>query len=466
MEHISDALKRAQRGVSVSVVISLIAVITLLLILIFFGKGRYFFLLVIGWWFFWLFISTLSITGLRVPEQTTYFLYVAMLLSTTFGGFFYILIVNNRQKITWPNNSNINIQHPNKLWERHFIIIAYSFVLPIVTFFFFKSIYLFFTLDTLRLYRAAAFGVLDEETSILFGSGQVQLLYYHIVSPLAFVIFILGAANYVIEKKKHLLFLGSIMLIMQAVMMLGRFVFYQIMVFSVIIFFLDIERHKKNITSLYKNVVKYKKLKFIFVVLLLVMASVPITLVRGSGAKSIDEIIYRLIIDYHTVGFVIFDNEINNYNSPLNSGHTYGRASLGSIEANIVLIIRRFDRSVKSIPAEHGSHLNKRQNVGYARGPIYMNAFSTIVYPLYSDFGVFGVIIPPFFYGFFLAKYSKKVLSLSRRVYDVALFLLLIYLGIFSIFQAVIESDFWLYIIIIFIALKIRVGSDVKKYPI
>jgi len=74
----------------------LILIVNILIGLVFRERYPISLVIVTSWWYFWLLVSSLSLTGLKIPSLETYAIYLSMLLSVTIGSFAY-----------WANSINI-----------------------------------------------------------------------------------------------------------------------------------------------------------------------------------------------------------------------------------------------------------------------------------------------------------------------------------------------------------------------
>lgn len=175
--------------------------------------------------------------------------------------------------------------------------------------------------------------------------------------------------------------------------------------------------------------------------------------VRGdSDVINLTDFFYSQVVNYHTVGFVILDNELNNNTSPINISNTYGLASLGVLERIVVLIIRRFDKSIDSVSGQNGEYLAEFRALGYNANDdqLNYNAFGTIFYTFYQDGGFIFVFFGMLIYGFFLSKAYYKV-RCGNDSYIPFLYLLF-QMGFNSVFFSPLESSiFWIVVILLFL---------------
>jgi len=431
-----------------------------LVLAILLGKRFGLFIFVVSlWWFLWLFISTFSLSGLDIPENNTYYLFITMLSSITFGGFVY-LVSKSAKKIN--NNPNKKLSLSSKTqsskysWLRKIYLANYLLAFPVTGFFFLKAIRLFISNPlALSSYRTDVF-----QSDILFGSEQIQLIYDLIISPIALTSLFIGISLYILTGELKLFLISSLTLLMEAIMMAGRFKIYLIIVLLVISFF-----YKKslNIWSVFRTEVNDKKI--ITILFFAIILIITISILRSSSDFDPVGLMERYLIDYHTVGFSLFDQDFNNQQSLLNQDKTYGMSSLGTLERLFVLLLRRFDTSIDSSSLEVGRALSEFRILGYRDGKaIILNAYATVLYSIYRDGGLIATLILPSIYGFFLAKFSF-ITSKNPSMYNISMILILTYLGIFGIFTPLLTSNYWLCLIYInmFVPSVQKVQKDMEE---
>ncbi len=399
-------------------------------------------LIITSWWYFWLLISSLSLTGLKTPSPETYFIYTLMLFSLTAGSFTYSKLNKKKQKNQV--NSLYPIKIPIKINQRINLLIYFliSIATPVVCYFLFKSISIILTSSDLEFFRGAVFGSAGAD-SIIFGPGWVEFLFNTIILVSIHIGLFVGASIFILNGEKKLLVLSSILMIASGIMMLGRFNIYLVLVIILIAFFL-------------------KKYKIKNIVIILIIFITPIVMIGATrGFESISDQVKIFIIDYHTLGFSLFDDELTSPESSLNSKDKFGFSSLGIIENSFFILARKLGLTER-LGAVADVDLNTFRNLSGAESePKFYNAFGTIIYSLYYDGGIFFVISVPFIFGFLLNKHTNLAFNRSSVKYGSLVFLYL-YLGIFGIFQPLLMTFIW-YQIIGIILLFAAVG-DGRSY--
>jgi len=387
------------------------------------------------WWGFWLYVSNFSLAGLYVPSFYTQFLYMLMLTAMVFG----CLCVPSVRRVVWDETRGQRI-----LGRWNLMRILLLAVSPIVVFYFKKALGLL-SMDTVgSAYRNEAFGAGD---SILFGAGYAQPLYHAFVIPIVFMSFIAGVVFYNVYRQRLLLWWTVLLLCMDAVMMLGRVSFY--IMFSMMLFGALFHKQGLRLNRNHSRQ-KFDKSKRWGVSLGLAVGLIVLTVLVSNlrGIKSEDAdlrtTIMEIVVNYHTGGFVMFDSERRDPRSLLNSKMTYGRGLLGALDTLTVWGIRRFDKSIRDVSGEIGEYLHDYRVLGQNQGiPVLMNAFATILYPLYFDGREIMVFIVPWFYGYWLTLLYRRWIQ-NEDIHSFMLVLLLLYVGIFSIFHSfAADFRFW-----------------------
>ncbi|PJZ29754.1 O-antigen polymerase [Leptospira kmetyi] len=413
-----------------SIVIFVFAILNLSFSYLFLKKTSWVLLLIQAYWFFWMFLSSLSLTGLFIPSDFTYYLYIALLSSVTIGAGLYRLLNRNDKRTRLKPRSFFKISIQDK--EKYFFYGILVFIFPIVLFFLSKSIYMNLQPDAMppAMFRAAAYGVYGE--SVLFGKNKYLYYYSLAVLPMILASLFVGAAFYLRLKKIRTLLLGAALVSMDAVMMLGRFGFYYILIVMILILIIKVFRNRKQF---FQSITwgKVVAVAGIFVLIVLVGA------MRNSSRKvDFKEIVDSYVIDYHTESFVMFDHELKDKSSMLHE-RTYGRSSLGGLERGFSFMLGLF-RIPFQIQVQSdliGGYLHKNRLLGYTSDgkPKEYNAFGSVLFSLYKDGGATFTIIMGIIFGFCMALFSKAMISLNP--YQLSILSCLLFIGIFGIFQPV-----------------------------
>ncbi len=381
--------------------------------------------IVIGWWAFWGYISIFSFTGLYVPSAKTYLILATFILSLFIG-----------KKLSSLAEKKINIRYLDKSSEDVFNLLFKSFTIingASLVALIIRSIYLIKNSLTPTVYRATAFST---ETTIgtLFNNRLVENCYFFISSPMLFFLALYGLVDFWKNGKFRKLFIAFILNAMDAYMRLGRVNLYLMIVLFLIVFlisdykFVAFLRHKK------------KQITLIFAVFICILY---IGVQRGYSPT---QQFKMFIVDYHTVGFDLFDHELTDKASALHTQTTYGRLTLGGLETILTVVIRRFDDLYYSPALANSIRMaNKSIVVGVESPPTVIfngvkvyNSFYTLLYTFYSDGGYVGIILGGIVLGFLVSYFHSRWKKFNCTL-DAFFLILFISIAILSIFMSQLE---------------------------
>ena len=399
--------------------------------------------IVLFWWCGWLWVSNLHLTGLFVPGPGTQLMALTMLLAVFLGS-----------KLAFPRSrpeAAVGRANANLVRNSRYLIWLNVLYFPVMTFLLVRAVPLLLSGDPVK-YRRAAFGSIDEPNPV-FGGSYPQFLFDLLVMPVVFLSLIVGLILYFKFRRKTLLVLSVTLLTMEAAVMLGRFNFYHIIVLAVLVFiFLGQVRGPRTGPAGETGGPppagprRARTLAAMAAGLLLgVGALLLISVWRGAKGTDTLTLVKTGLVEYHTVGFVLFDQELSSPTSRLNSRLSYGRSIIGGLDTLAVVLLRRVNPDLVPMAGENGVVMAEPREAGRdGHGqPILANAFYTILYSLYFDGRYLAVILLPLVFGFLLARSYLDWLK-NGSLASLALLLLLMYVGIFSLFQSPVETPrFW-----------------------
>ena len=128
----------------------------------------------------------------------------------------------------------------------------------------------------------------------------------------------------------------------------------------------------------------------------------------------------RYIVGYHLVGFSFYDHQYLDPNSILHV-HSFGRSSLGFLDQVLEAVSKMVGADYKAASSLNSTYNNEAVDIGI-REIREFNAFGTIAFTLYRDFGLVGIVMGGFAYGALATHALYR--SESNWVYG-ALFILL-----------------------------------------
>jgi oligosaccharide repeat unit polymerase len=400
--------------------------------------------LVVFWWCFWLWVTNFHLTGLFVPSSKTQVLVLVMVSAIFLGS-----------KLAFAKSRPpAEVAEVNENFRRNSRYLVWLNVLyfPVVAFLLMRALPALLAGHPFK-YRAAAFGSLDQP-SPLFGGSYPQFLFEILVLPVIFFSLITGLVLYFRFRRKKLLFLSIALLMMEAALMLGRFNIYFILAFAALTYVFVSQRRTRErdirpeASGRAPRLAPKRIRDFIILGAVLAFGTtllLSFTVLRGEKSAGLMSTLKKTIVDYHTVGFVLFDEELSSPTSRLNTRLSYGRSIIGGLDKLAVVLLRRLNSGLVPVAGESGMYMAEQREVGKDKkgDPIMGNAFYTVLYSLYFDGRYLTVVLIPLVFGYFLAASYLDWLK-NGSLGSLALLILLMYVGLFSLFQSPAEGlRFW-----------------------
>jgi oligosaccharide repeat unit polymerase len=270
--------------------------------------------------------------------------------------------------------------------------------------------------------RSAIFGAESE----LFPSLHFYLVYTAVTRPLFLAGAIAGITFFVIYGRRKILFCALALYVIDATMMLGRKGIYSLIILFGFVFFIVVSKRGRSYV---------KKVRMYGVIVALLLASMVFTVTawRLGGDFGMSRVVNRYVVQYHTGGFTIFDQELHDQDSWLNTHLTLGRASLGTIEkASVVVFFRKIDGDIRSVVNDTGSNLQEYREIG---PDMPMNAFGTIMYSMYMDGREVAVVLLSMIFGYFLMGHYLAWRK-QQRAHSLMMCTLFAYVGFMGLFNS------------------------------
>lgn len=396
-----------------------------------FSKRGIFAFAIISWFLMWHLIDSFELTGLYPLSDLVNKVIFAFYVSFLLGAVSTVIINKGRKKYDF---GLVQVSNFTKKYYDFIKVISAYFVIPMFLFFMCRGFYLLSTKFTISQYRSDVFGLLTGTSTLFFNSSLVTMIYTYLVLPYLFYVLFLGFAYSVRYRKFGLLFISVLLIIMDSLMMAGRFGFHYILFATFLISLFRINIHYFKISS-----------QFIFAIILIFFISTASVYYISEGRaikgqSKVGHLIEHFIIDYHTESFHILDVELNKHDS-LIYDHTFGLSSISAFERYFLLVSNRLGLTSKNSEADLiGGYLHDSRKIGVdSHGqPKFYNAFASSLFVLYRDGAFFGVLLGGILFGF-LVQYWSNIFNIS--VFSSSLMLTsLSYLGIYSLFQCVITG--------------------------
>jgi oligosaccharide repeat unit polymerase len=376
-----------------------------------------------------------------------------MLVSVSMGG---LLANSNTQESSPDFNTKYNI----------LLKLMYILVLPVF-------IYLIYISSKLILQHGFwgymyitrfQIGVEGMGRDAIFGTGYFRIIFNMIIDPILTASYYIGLAHFFLYNKKRLFFFSALLMMVYGVIMtaVGNFLTITITVFFSSL--LVIVNRKMFEIDLYLRVKKYgARIIIIGLVLVMVMSF------QRNQSLGFSQILLKYGVGYHTLGFTMLDKELLDENSYLNQNITFGRAIFGLPDQLLEIISRRIDKEgLRSISRELVAMQDEWIHVGYydwgyGLEPIESNAFYTILYYLYLDGRIFGVVIIPILYGYFLMSFYLKWKK-NNNAYFFTMIVFLFMIGFNALkMPMVIRQFFWPTFILIWAFGNVKIPFIIKN---
>lgn len=349
-----------------------------------------------AWWLVWLFLSKYYQKTFIPPSDFIFFVFLVVVAFFFIGGLFSCILFSGHRKYS--------SEHEFRVFPLYAILFI-SFSVLILEYYLTGSIWRGYKE---QFYFVRGAGVGSVEFTFL------SVLIKFILFPVVFFVFL----KFLLEGFLNLHLLASVIFIMMYVYL------YQVnypVIYMIWSFFLSFIFYRE-------------KGKFILLVSLCSLL-VFFAFTRYGGADFIGVLEYYFL-NYHVVGFTLFDYYISDNFSPVHD-HSYGLAVLGPMSQSLGITFNKL--GVSDFLYNHIGMISE-----YTQEPVdvglnvskYTNAFNTILFTFYKDFGWLGVLLYPFFLGFFLMlAYFKSGISLRFRIVFIVLSLIWILGFMVSPFQ-------------------------------
>jgi oligosaccharide repeat unit polymerase len=399
--------------------------------------------IVSGWWGLCLWLSNMSLTGIYIPGFTTQFFVISMLVGFTSGA-----LLASRRKFNKFQSERLSAKVVQK-YEKFFTISS-IFLIPLSLYFAKRSIELTLAMKNPAAMRGLAFG------DLIWGSTHMLLFYHLTVVPLIFIGCCSGPLLYFTRKKKKIFFLTIIFVVLYSSTMHSRGLLQILLVWTILSFYLS-----RKLAPLKKTKLRLKSYMAAVSFIILIVLTFNII----SGARNTQNTyqtwstqrVTHLFLSYYNNGFILFEQDLENPNSTLNTTHTLG---FGSILGLLRLTEKTLRRIIPDF--EYPWNLEKDHEVPRIIGkanvtvgnisvgnPIWSNAYFTFLYTFYKDFGYFGVVFIPMILGYIT---SKNYLNMRSNINCTFKYLFLLYIMVYGITSSALE-DQGIWIVIIFLYL-------------
>ena len=291
--------------------------------------------------------------------------------------------------------------------------------------------------DVLVYMRVMVFSS-DYEVNPFFLSDLHVFIHRILIIPSILALYIISLKNHFVFNLNKIFYISIFLLVVDSIVMFGRLnLYYMFFMYLSTLFVFS----KKN--SLLTFLLKRWKLRQIISITIAILVILIISSMRSleENTSVLMSELFSSFIEYNIYGFRIFDLNLNDSTSIMHQ-HTYGRSFLGQIDAVFSILLRvTLDLDILPASSVNGSFLNTYFDVGNSKTKT-ANAFGTLFFSLFRDFGVLGILLSSIVLGFIVNWLSLKFKYVKDPKY-LTLGLLFLYAISFSVYQSVFEGAFW-----------------------
>lgn len=249
-----------------------------------------------------------------------------------------------------------------------------------------------------------SFDFLRENSSRLFGSTALAIVYEVVLLPCSWIIFILTMNGLLNGDKKAVfpLIIDVATVLIFAICFAARANLVRFLFYIAFLFLSNssIKEGLKRILSFFKN--------HLIISICVILALVGFTFfLTNSRDTSSGRTFFDNLYIYYSCPFKLFDFYVKNDDiSLIGSSYLYGGAMLGSI-VNLFFIFLTFAFGFEYSGTDYAITQITANNYSIGSG-ISMNAATTAMYPFMRDFGLLGLVIGFFIWGLLSGTIEKK----------------------------------------------------------
>ncbi|MDO8254149.1 hypothetical protein [Shewanella algae] len=343
------------------------------------------------WWFFWHSLSFFQVAGFVRPSLETNFLFLFFYFSIYFSYFTYNFIKPIRSQ--WGNVIPVGGFRLNT------ILILIVIIVLLVALYLSKA----FSLAPYDYFLSQRGPNVEHSTGT--GIKAFETFLDLVVLPL-----IISISTMSIASLKYYRDASIVNILISSIASLMYSYLYQTNTAIVFVFFIFFCLLVSLFFGYIPPEVK-KRVKWIFLTLSIFFIVIMFAAINRFGAFDLISVFAYYPVSYFTLSFTLFDINLNDSGSLLHD-YTYGESTLGYISLYVSLVLKTFlgeGFNYISASSENVQYNSVCLNVG-ADSYRCMNAFGSILFSFYRDFGVLGVWLGGGIVGLVLgvtAKYSQ-----------------------------------------------------------
>lgn len=398
-------------------------------------------------WLSLLWLSNFSLSGIFVPSPISQSIFIVAIFSMVMGS----LLARNLSHVPV-----ISIKHYDK--NKSYIFVLLLFIASPIIFFICFGAFKVILSEGFKTYIWLTRSAHGEGRSVIFGEGYLRIFVNFFVLPIIYSGVFIGVSAFVLFNQKAIFFISSGLMLLYTIVMSARDGILLIIILLSYCFILTSATNSKNSLPSFRQF----RLCGYFVLVVLIFLVFLISIYRGRSDYSILDLLMHYFVTYHTLGFTMFDLAFHDRDSIMNIMTTWGRALFGFPDEVLEIFSRRIDdEGLRSISRELRAVFGERIVVGYQKSEvgvvIMANAFYTVMYILYLDFGFLGIIFIPMIYGFITMNYFLAWKHNVNNYYALSMTLMFVWVGYSSLFMpVVISSFFWPFIILLWSYFRVK----------
>ena len=349
------------------------------------------FILFNAWWGISLLLSSMGLFGIYIPEESTYLI----MLSVIFFFNFSLIFLSIKRK---DHYKQLDFQSDNKLLDK-VLLLFQTFVLIILVI---RSIKVLELLISGLNYSSVRYHYFKLDTIM---TGYDFLINDIFVSPiLTFSMIYISLRFFEKKYNKFLILTTFICLLLQVFSSGGR----SIIITFGIIFMASYLVNKKN----FKKLKVSKKLFLSFLIFTVFSSLIFVTLQRLEKESGIISVV-EMVVRYFSAPYIYFEKMIPFVEN--DKIYLYGGAFFGGILDIPIFVVRALGFDIAPM-SSYISTYNQMYITVNNHGDIY-NAFPTMAYTFYYDFGFLGIIIGSVLFGLFSLISYKKMIQTNNLKY-------------------------------------------------
>ena len=397
------------------------------------------FLFVLIWWIFWQVINHIEVIDITAASTLTNAIYLTMYISMLLGYYFVKLAYSPNLKIEIPSlTSAVNLKKISKN-KLTYIYLTVAFVVLVFGLYKSEAFSLGFTEYFLKMRGTDALG---EVTGISVLDNFIKIFIVPMV--MASSIFEMNSiknTNKIHFKKAIWAFINVL-----AFTYLFQVNYVLILIMFLLLFYI--------IDSDSSNIYRSKVVKFIF---LLVFVLVSMSAINRYGSFDILGVILYYPATYFSLSFSLFDYNLNS-NSIIHE-HTYGLSFLGYFAVLPFIFFKAIgfsDFIYMPTVMENITHNNICVSLG---GYKCYNAFGSVAFSLYRDFGVLGIFLGGALYGSTVCYFN----IMRRKSYIVEMcYFYLLAMGVIGIMVSPFDLPYFWFVFILLFLYSLKIKSFTK----